>query len=437
LAGAPLPGGFLLAGGNDRLDHLGARATSIVGRRGAHWSRLVPLEAGMLTPNHPLRRPQTLLALTLAGGLAALAACGGGDGTVAPTSPPVTAPAPTTAAPTTTIRMTTTTAPTATTAPTTVATTVPPTTVPAVPRQPLTGQPLADASEIIDRPALVVKIDNASAARRNHSGLGVADLVFEEMVEGRITRFAAVFHSRDSDPVGPVRSGRSQDVDLLTALRNPLFAWSGGNPGVTRLIAASTFIDLNWQHTPRTYYRGAGSTPHNLYTSTQRLWEHIPFGHPGAPPPQFSYLDADGTFTGDPVAGADLRIGSINVSWDWDAEAHAFMRSMGGSPHIDVSHGPIGATNVVLMVLEYKPSVIDTRSPEAQTIGNGPVYIFSDGKAVEGRWFRTAADQPIRLVTEANVPIPINPGTTWVELLEAIPSGDVARPAADFTVRYS
>ena len=62
--------------------------------------------------------------------------------------------------------------------------------------------------------------------------IGTAFYVME-MVEGRITRFAAVFHSRDSDPVGPIRSGRSQDVDLLTALRQPLFAWSGGNPGVT------------------------------------------------------------------------------------------------------------------------------------------------------------------------------------------------------------
>jgi len=306
-------------------------------------------------------------------------------------------------------------------------------------RQPLTGQVVESADDIINRPALVVKIDNHSSARRNHSGLGVADIVFEEKVEGTITRFAAVFHSQGSDPVGPIRSGRSQDVDLLTALQRPLFAWSGGNAGVTRAIAESSFIDLNWQHTPNTYYRGAGSTPPNLYSSTQRLWEHIPFGHPGAPPRQFRFLPEGRQFEGDPVEGVDLRIGSIDVSWDWDAERHAFMRTMEGSPHVDAVHGPIGATNVVLMVVEYKPDPIDTRSPAAVTIGNGPAYIFSDGRAIEARWGRYSSDQPLNL-QEAGTgkPIPINVGTTWIELMEAgeNPNGDVNWPSAEFTIRY-
>lgn len=389
----------------------------------------------------PQRSRNSLIAATLVA--TSVAACSGGDDAAPTTTAAATTAAPTTARPTTAPATTTTTTPPTTAAPTTEATTTSTsstttTTVAPVYREPLTGQVVASPEDIDNRPALVVKIDNHSSARRNHSGLGVADIVFEEMVEGRITRFAAVFHSRDSDPVGPIRSGRSQDVDLLTALRQPLFAWSGGNPGVTRLIAESTFVDLNWQHTSNTYYRGAGSIPHNLYSSTQALWRHIPFGHPGAPPQQFRYLGEGSEFRGDPVDGVDLRIGSIAVGWDWDEESHAFMRSMNGSPHVDVTHGPIGATNVVLMVLEYKPSVIDTRSPEAQTIGNGPAYIFSDGKAIEARWARTSSDQPVRLVTEEGRHIRLNPGNTWVELLEAgeNPNGDINWPTADFTIRY-
>jgi hypothetical protein len=79
--------------------------------------------------------------------------------------------------------------------------------VPPTIRQPLTGEPLESEDEILQRPALVAKIDNNAAAVPNHSGLAVADIVFEEVVEGRTTRFAAVFHSQSSDPIGPIRSG--------------------------------------------------------------------------------------------------------------------------------------------------------------------------------------------------------------------------------------
>src|SRR5690606_18939117 len=143
------------------------------------------------------RRALPAIAVTLAAGLAA---CGGGDGGAAPTSPPplptsaaTSAPAPTTAATAVPSTAAATTAPATTAA----ATTAPPTTEPAVPRQPLTGQLLADWSEVTARPALVVKIDNATGARRNHTGIARADIVFEEIVEGSITRFAAVFHTQD------------------------------------------------------------------------------------------------------------------------------------------------------------------------------------------------------------------------------------------------
>ncbi len=114
-------------------------------------------------------------------------------------------------------------------------------------RQPLTGDVVESEDDLEARAALAVKIDNNDRnARQNHSGLAVADIVFEEIVEGD-TRFAAVFHTEGSDPVGPIRSGREQDVDILSSLNEPLFAWSGGNPGVTRLIADSFLTDLNAQ----------------------------------------------------------------------------------------------------------------------------------------------------------------------------------------------
>ena len=154
---------------------------------------------------------------------------------------------------------------------------------------PLTGQPLEFGQVPPDRPALVVKIDNNPRARPQ-SGLNEADLVFEEVVEAG-TRFAVVFHSGNSNPVGPIRSGRTQDIDLLGGLNQPLFAWSGGNANVERAIADSDFIDLN----PRSHgglYRRQGNNPrpHNFYSDTDKLFAAAGPEATGRPVPLFAYL---------------------------------------------------------------------------------------------------------------------------------------------------
>lgn len=359
-----------------------------------------------------------------------LAACSGGEDAVRRVPADSTTTAPTTNVDPTT---TTTTATDSTTSSTTAVTT---TTLPPIPRQPLTGTVLGDDEEPIGRPALAVKIDNQSNARRNHRGLGVADIVFEEIVEGNITRFAAVFHSQGSEQVGPIRSGRSQDVDLLTSFRHPLFAWSGGNPGVERLIADSALTDLNWQRGGRGYYRGAGSAPHNLYNDTETLWSQTPDELVGvAPKQQFKYLRPTKSFTGDAVASFYLRMRGIDVEWTWDDVGGRFLRSQQGAPHEDVLHGRIGATNVIVMVVEYLPSQIDARSPEAQTVGNGPAYLFSNGAVRRARWERDDNSRPIRLVDGNGKRIGLTPGNTWIELAEAVPSDDVANPDVALVVQ--
>ena len=141
--------------------------------------------------------------------LATLAACSSGDAAEPTTTRanPTTTSTTTPASTTTVARSTTTTTSSTTSTSTT-------TTLPEVLRMPLTGEPVSSADQIPARSALVVKIDNHPRARPQ-SGLNNADIVFEEIVEGTLTRFAAVVHSLDADPVGPIRSGRSQDVDML------------------------------------------------------------------------------------------------------------------------------------------------------------------------------------------------------------------------------
>ncbi len=187
---------------------------------------------------------------------------------------------------------------------------------------------------------------------------------------------------------------------------------------MTRLIANSFLTDLNVQRGGEGYFRGPGSAPHDLYNTTEALWAQTPEDHPGPPARQFSYVAPDEEFTGEPVNAVDLSLDGKRIRWEWDDDAEGFARFQSGSRHVDVVNGDIFATNVIVMVVDYFPSTIDARSPDAQTLGSGPVYVFSNGQVVVGRWERNLAVGPIRLVDADGEPIQLTPGNTWVELAE-------------------
>jgi hypothetical protein len=341
-----------------------------------------------------------------------LAACSSSSDAEPPTTPATTS---TTAPPTTAAPTTTTTSTTSTTTTTTIAETTT-TEAPAI-LMPLTGVELADASQIPPRPALVVKIDNHPKARPQ-AGLNEADIVFEENVEG-ITRFAAVFHSQGSDPVGPIRSGRTQDVDMLSPLRQPLFAWSGGNPGVRRVISDSDFVNLDAGFSPGYYRRsGRGGAPHNLFSSTDALWANTPETF-SVPTPIFPYVESAEQITGEPAAVVNVKMRGLDVRWEWDAEAGVYRRFHGGNPHETELTGQVTTDNVVVMAVDYQPSAVDRNSPEAQTIGTGPVIVFSNGVARRGIWIHLNREDPYGLLVEADQSsIGLEPGRTFVELAE-------------------
>ena len=345
-----------------------------------------------------------LRALTLVAMVATAAACGGSDESSPSTGAPSTAPASTELA--------------TTTSPSTSVDAGTTTTVAQDPVYPLTGLPVTDAA-IAARPALVVKIDNNRAARPQ-SGLITADIVFEEIVEVQ-TRFAAVFHSQGADPVGPIRSGRTQDIQLLGSLDRPLFLWSGGNANVTRDIRNSDFVNLSAQ--VGDVYRGAGffrsdqrASPHDLYATTTGAWTLAPTDA-AAPPQQFHYRPADAAPLGEPAAGADLDMDGLAIEWRFDAASGSYLRSNGGSPHDDALVGTqINTQNVVVMVVDYQPSPADANSPEAQTIGSGEVLIFTGGTLQRGTWSRADRLSPISFTDGAGNPLLLTPGRTWVEL---------------------
>lgn len=322
------------------------------------------------------------------------------------------------AAPTTT---TTTTEATTTTTEIVTTTTEPPT----GPVAPLTGLRVADAA-LVARPPLAVKVDNLDANGETavpQLGLLKADVVFEEIVEGNITRLVAVFHSQQPGRVGPVRSARTTDVQLLPQLGRPLLAWSGGNAGVVSAVRSSpSIIDAGVDRAPGSYSRqGPHRAPHNLYVEADQLWGLAPAGTP-APGPLFSYRTPGQA----PPAGARQALGvdltwggggaSSPVSWRWDENIRSWVRNQNGRFHTDQSGQAITAKNVVVLVTEYGQSAADTRSPEALTVGSGELFAYTNGRVIHGTWSRPDASKPAVLVDDAGAPVLLSPGQTWVEL---------------------
>ncbi len=348
-----------------------------------------------------------------------LAACGGGSSDSASTTAP----------PTTVAEATTTVAPT--TVPETTTTTIP------VPTMPLTGLPVTDEAAAV-RPAIAAKIDNHPGARPQ-SGLNSADIVYEENVE-KWTRFAVVFHSNGSDPVGPLRSGRTQDIDLLTSLNKPLLLWSGGNAAVTTAINKSTLVNMSATAASNGggFFRSSDKkAPHNLYSKTSNIWA-LDAGRGGTPPAQFTYRDAATPAAGADVVGVKLTMdGSMRAAWQWDAAGGKFLRFHDAKVHSDADGGQVAFDNVVVIECEYKASPADPRSPEAQTVGTGRAWVYSGGKVVEGTWNRPDNLSPWNLTDASGEPIDLTAGRTWVELIREgqaveVPAGsalaDVAWP---------
>lgn len=325
--------------------------------------------------------------------LVVAAACGGGGDDLGVAETTTTAPA----------EVTTTTAPTTTTTTEAEASDV----------APLTGLTVDDPT-VLDRPALFLKIDNHPDGRPQ-SALDEADLVIEMLAEYQLSRFAAVFHTNDPDHVGPVRSSRTSDFDLLRAFDEPLYGSSGGNDYV--LAAMRDLPVENVTAFTRTeYYRDPSrSRPHNLYVDTEDLFA---LAAEGAGPPQawFTYRDEGEALP----ASAEPASGDVTVRWgfpvtfSWDEGSQGWLRTQEGEPHVLDDGTQLAPTNVVLLMADYVTSRADANSPELVSTGEGDAVVLTDGHIVTGRWMRSSPEDPPALFDDDGDEIALTPGQTWV-----------------------
>ena len=287
---------------------------------------------------------------------------------------------------------------------------------------PLTGAPVPGRRDVPNRSPLAFKVDNYPTARPQ-TGINKADVVFEEPVEGGITRLVAVFQCQSATLVGPVRSARNIDIGILGQLAHPLIVHVGGIQPVINNIDNSPLSNFDLgAHTSIITHVSGRYAPYDTYTSTTDVWG-LQKTKTTVPQPLFSYSGA--APAGTPVNAVAIPFSSYSeVHWRYNPQIHAFLRYYGTTPDVLSTGAQNTAANVVVQFVHvtYGPWLENsTGGLEVQanlyTNASGQALVFRGGEEIKGKWSRSSLGQPTKFTTTSGSTIPLQPGATWVELV--------------------
>jgi len=278
-------------------------------------------------------------------------------------------------------------------------------------RSPFTGEPVPSLNRV-----LAVKIDNIVYSRPQ-TGLTHADIVYALPVEGGLSRFLAVFSSGYPRVVGPVRSAREDDLELLRQFGRPAFAYSGATATLLPYIHRTARIVDLYSGTTQGYYRASSRiAPYNLYAHTKQLLAQSAgaskardIGFRFGPPPP------GGKATG----SASVSYPAASFGFTWSAAKGRWLVSMDGHPAKTTDGGRLAPTTVVIQhttvrtsrFLEYgKPP------PYAESVGSGTAVVLRDGKAWTTHWSRPNANGGTTFTTASGRRMTFAPGQVWIVL---------------------
>jgi hypothetical protein len=305
---------------------------------------------------------------------------------------------------------------------------------------PLSGLELSD--KVANLRPLAVMVENNTPARPQ-SGLVSADVVFEVVDEGGITRFVTIYSSYDSDMVGPVRSARPYYAEIAASF-NPIYTFWGTFPGFYIVIQnlgldylsplgdetgasniTGNFVDPG---------SGAGAdairdttrvAPHNAYIQTPRMREIAAnIGYASEPGETYFHFKEDAGESSRGDIGnitVDFSSSSFRVDWEYDEATNTYLRSVGGEANLDRETGKqVTVNNVIVLFTDIENSGNEQGHMLVRTTQGGDAYFFIDGQVIEGTWDRSSALEPFQFKDmDGNVML-INRGQTWISMISGI-----------------
>ncbi len=297
---------------------------------------------------------------------------------------------------------------------------------------PLTGLMVSDSSRL-ERHPIAVKVSNYPRNNRPQWGLSLADIVYEYYHEGGLTRFFAVFYGNDAEMVGPIRSARFFDQELIP-MYQVNFAFAGADPRVLNRLGAAAFAgrlvtELDAGCPPMCRYDPTNMN--HLVTNTQDIDAFIL-----SRGIENSRQNLDGMFfmAQAPPGGVPVRQLYIRYSfgdflyWDYNASTGRYLRyqdaeSDNGQGEVfeplsdRLTSAPIAADNVVVLMIPHSYYSVSPEMIEFGFDGVGTAYAFRDGQVYTIQWRRQGENMPLSLTFLDGTPYPLKPGTTWFQVL--------------------
>ena len=275
---------------------------------------------------------------------------------------------------------------------------------------PFTGEPVRALG-----PVLAVKIDNIVLARPQ-TGLTRADIVYALPVEGGLSRFLAVFSSHFPPVIGPVRSAREDDLELLRQFGRPAFAYSGAAPHLLPFIHRARVVDL-YAGFAGGYYRSAARiAPYNLYASPAQL---VAEAHGASKAHDIGFRFGPAPAGGRATMSRSVAYQAASFTFRWSATAGRWLVWMDDKPAGTTEGGQLGAATVVIQYTTVRTSRFleyGQRPPYAVSTGSGTGVVLRGGQAYDIRWSRPSADSSTRFTTASGQQMTFARGPVWIML---------------------
>jgi hypothetical protein len=309
------------------------------------------------------------------------------------------------------------------------------------------------------RRPLAVMIENLPEARPQ-SGLSKADIMFEALAEGGVTRFMGIYYcdvQAEDTTLAPIRSARTYFIDWASGFNLPLYVHVGGanTPGPADALGqlsdygwvGSTGNDLNqfsigYPTFVRDYNRVPGkddlATEHTMVTSTEKLWAvGAKRGWTNLSPVKtVGKKTTGGTDWKDGFAAGSFQDGKATgtvatisfafwdgfdqyaVKWDYDQATNSYKRTMAGEPHVDLNNQKqIIAKNVIVLLTDEKGPIDDKKHMLYRTTGTGDALIFQNGEAIKGKWEKKDRTAKLIFKDAKGKELQFVRGMTWISVV--------------------
>lgn len=271
-------------------------------------------------------------------------------------------------------------------------------------------------------PACVMIENAAFQGVRPQSGISAAQVVYEIIVEGGITRWMAVFAGEKADVVGPVRSARDTYLEFASEL-NCAYFHAGGSYTAMRAIENFKLRNIDSLREYKWFWRDSSKySPHNLFTKTDNLYDAINNGHNWKDAPTYTpwhFVDDEDIAGGEAATEVNIHFGgAYDVHYVYNTDSKDYERSNGGVPQTDANTDKVLTARNIIIEKVPPGEVIEGKGRiNFSVTGEGETYIFRLGQLTKGTWKKADRLSRTQFFTDDGKEIPLARGTSWVEIV--------------------